>query len=1011
MTDQVPILDFMLVRPPSEVEAPVMSRRYIRDVVLDRQARAHLDVDLQSAQSPSPIGRLIYQKVFCETLPANDLEAVQDIRGAVLGLMDAYEAQCDWLPDRKKGPRHPVAISGAAAAANILPLDIAELERHAYLQLDGLYYILPDRLGRIDAPMAEALTSVLSILHDFAALAAADFGADKLAAKIRPVFDGQPLASVVFDETGYAPGYAETRRRLFDALYLLYIMRRWASVNFEPIMDGLRAMHVLEALAVDELYAMGRAGHLTPSGKEIIASLSGDIPALRDWAGPGAVLGLPLIATVADLAEYLLARPIVHPIFAQLQRYARPFNKIKPLGVGDLKVVKQWLVAYEAGEISDIHNVMQGETKDRTHRRLERTEETFSSSTTSSSESSHDTSSTDRFEVKREAENVVKQDLNVNANVRAQYDNKVVLVAVGAGFAYNRSSTDQSKIAQNFSREVVDKAVTRVQSSTVQQRTTTKLFETEETNKHGFVNTNPGNGHISGIFQWVDKLYQAQVFNYGKRMMFEFVLPEPAAFLVESRLRSFEATMDVPREPKVPVYQAVAMDFQPGQVDANKFEQLRAQYDLSGIAMPPEKKTVALTNQETNQAFFKEWGMDSNQRWYAKTYACHVSGDGYDITKVLRAGDVYYAGSHDPNNVAWKDRNFFNLSINGTPLIKADYSNTAYIAFYRSNDDAAPVDGPLALTSDDLTLTLGFQSVKEYALELSLELTVSAARWQAFQLEVYNAVKQIKQRVADAANVELKQGYDGAMSTFRNRLDDLKATAIHELIQGQSEDYNRDLIMTELRRQCLAMFTKEFDTVTTDDLLTDYETMGTRSVDLEYRRFTVDDTVSPLKAEFDSTPHTIDFPVMHIEAAKVKGRYIQFLEQAFEWGRMGYICYPYFWATPPKWIALMNRTDDGDPNLTAFLRAGAIKVLVAVTPAYDEAVLHFLATREPWEGGPAPVIGDPLYLPLFEELHRQQDDRYGAQPDGDPWTFTLPTSLVYLHGSTTALPEVPAIKP
>ena len=125
---------------------------------------------------------------------------------------------------------------------------------------------------------------------------------------------------------------------------------------------------------------------------------------------------------------------------------------------------------------------------------------------------------------------------------------------------------------------------------------------------------------------------------------------------------------------------------------------------------------------------------------------------------------------------------------------------------------------------------------------------------------------------------------------------------------------------------------------------------------------------------------------MHIEAAKVKGRYIQFLEQAFEWGRMGYICYPYFWATPPKWIDLMNRTDDGDPNLTAFLRAGAIKVLVAVTPAYDEAVLHFLATREPWEGGPAPVIGDP-------------------------WTFTLPTSLVYLHGSTTALPEVPAIKP
>jgi hypothetical protein len=110
-------------------------------------------------------------------------------------------------------------------------------------------------------------------------------------------------------------------------------------------------------------------------------------------------------------------------------------------------------------------------------------------------------------------------------------------------------------------------------------------------------------------------------------------------------------------------------------------------------------------------------------------------------------------------------------------------------------------------------------------------------------------------------------------------------------------------------------------------------------------------------------------------------------------------------------MELMGRLDDADPNFTAFLRAGAIKVLVAVAPAYDDAVLHFLATREPWEGGPSPVIGDALYLPLFEELHEQQDDLYGGVPDGEPWEFTLPTALVYLEGSTTALPTLPDVEP
>ncbi|MBI4047004.1 MAG: hypothetical protein HY371_09305, partial [Devosia nanyangense] len=119
--------------------------------------------------------------------------------------------------------------------------------------------------------------------------------------------------------------------------------------------------------------------------------------------------------------------------------------------------------------------------------------------------------------------------------------------------------------------------------------------------------------------------------------------------------------------------------------------------------------------------------------------------------------------------------------------------------------------------------------------------------------------------------------------------------------------------------------------------------------------------------------------------------------------------YPYFWARMPMWLQLMNRDDPADPLFTEFLQAGSARVLLAVKPGYENAVLHFLATREPWLGGASPVIGDPLYLPLYEEVRDRQDDLAGAEPVGDSWEFTLPTSLVYLQSTAYPLPmEYPA---
>ena len=308
---------------------------------------------------------------------------------------------------------------------------------------------------------------------------------------------------------------------------------------------------------------------------------------------------------------------------------------------------------------------------------------------------------------------------------------------------------------------------------------------------------------------------------------------------------------------------------------------------------------------------------------------------------------------------------------------------------------------------------IGFQNVVHYSLEISAHLKFSDDALAEWQHLVYERVYKIKQKRQDELDRAAEQAYQAQLSTYHNRLAELHATAINDLLQGQSSAFNRQLITTELKRLCLAWLTKELDADPADDHLTNIEAMGVRNVDSTFRELEVKeemDKVEPtqpvsVSVNFGTSDKQIDFPVPKLNEGSLKARYIQFLEQAFDWQQLAYIFYPYFWATPPKWIDLMSRQDQTDPTLTAFLQAGSCKVLLACMPAYDDAVLHYLATGEPWEGGPAPVIGDPLYVPLYDELHRQQDDLEGATPDGPAWKFTVPTSLVYLENSSTPLPK------
>jgi hypothetical protein len=71
----------------------------------------------------------------------------------------------------------------------------------------------------------------------------------------------------------------------------------------------------------------------------------------------------------------------------------------------------------------------------------------------------------------------------------------------------------------------------------------------------------------------------------------------------------------------------------------------------------------------------------------------------------------------------------------------------------------------------------------------------------------------------------------------------------------------------------------------------------------------------------------------------------RFFEEAFEWPQASYFLYPYYWGRRSTWKmrAALNAVDS---RHAAFLRAGAARYIVPVTPGYEERVIRYLESDD-----------------------------------------------------------------
>ncbi len=620
-----------------------------------------------------------------------------------------------------------------------------------------------------------------------------------------------------------------------------------------------------------------------------------------------------------------------------------PNPHVDVLGITELEVVRQELEKYELGELSNVENVLQGERRERKHRRLNRTEREFETERSSVEEREDHLEKTERFELQREAQDTIREQSSfaAGAEVSASYG-PFVEVDAYTDYSTSSASEDTTRTAQNYAKDVVQKSVNKIQTEIHERELQRIIKEIEETNTHGVDNVD-GDGHVAGLYRWIDKIYRAQVFNYGNRLMLEFLVPEPSAFYryAQASNPAENVRLQKPEPPRYTsaldaIYQnpnsnidsiedisSSVRDLRPIDLNESNYQYYVQRYGVSDISPPPEQYLVR------GKAFDKQLERDQWDRYT-------VDSGNIDIPDGYRGKKAYFR------------TNF--ISKTGVPwfqLIVGDRRRTIY-----SENNSANSSGELNFRDDRRNID-------------SVPVTIARRRTAGYGVTILVVCERMESRFEDWQI----DTYDAIMSAYRRKRSNYEdAVAAAEIQQGIDETggsnnpgRNKEIVENEIKKSATKLIRQQY-----------------------FDQNAILDTPAGPR---------IDMP-----ATAQHRNVIQFFEHALEWQQMSYVFYPYYWTGRDKWATLQG-LDDNDDRFARFLRAGAARVLVPVRPGYNQDILYFLQTHTLYSGEGRPEIGDPRYLPISEEIKERDGHVADEEPVGEPWLTRVPTSLVKLQKS------------
>jgi hypothetical protein len=657
-------------------------------------------------------------------------------------------------------------------------------------------------------------------------------------------------------------------------------------------------------------------------------------------------------------------------------------GKVEIVGIQDLLIVRQSLFEYRAGEISHIENVLKSEEKGTTYRKLNRTEVETVQEIEKEQIVENELQTTDKYELQSEVSKIIQDDKRLEAGVTVTASYGTLNIETHGSYASNTSSQESQHSASTFARDVISRSVQRIRERILNRVRRTEITEIEITNLHKFLNTGQDAENISGIYRWVDKFYKTQIVNYGKRLMLEFVIPEPAAFY-KYALNKKPLVTNVP-EPERPGFccDGEFYPLSPDNLQPENYLCFVAKYNVKNISQPPPKylwisdvliHKIETTNQETPVSFAVSNGPASGatgggtsgdtfkipEGYMPKMVNYNISGsnthsvlttgpddDGHDdnmfaqVTIANQRVFRYYKNEiGEANGIdLWPD--IKQVVEWGNQLTQAEIDLGSYVE--------GPIQGEVIISSssdpgafrpDTVKVSLtGYSTMPiSVAVYYIVLCECSTARFQKWQLETFNAIM--------AAYELLKQDYDDALLNQQNEEE--------KSLQDRNPLINREIEKHELKKFSISLLTGQ-----------QYESFNAMEYDYE-----------------------TGIPQIDLSDAAEEGKFVRFFEQALEWINITYLFYPYFWGRKTNWAETIM-IQNTDPLFEQFLHAGYSRVWVPVRPGFEPAIINYIKCGgEPWNERDAPIVGgeshDQTLAPtvaLIDEIKEQLGVNFEFRP-------------------------------
>lgn len=666
-------------------------------------------------------------------------------------------------------------------------------------------------------------------------------------------------------------------------------------------------------------------------------------------------------------------------------------------GVTDLSIVRDEWNRYVPGELGDVVNVLPGETLASSSRHSEETVHSESTTDVQATIQTTENSQTTTQSLSSTASDDASTNIGVHGQVETtgQYGPTTVKTNVGAQGQFSKSSSQSTAITKSV--ETVSRAVKTVSETVTQTQSTRTKTKDLSNERHSLQNTT--DTVETGMYRWLSEVHRVELVNYPNRLVMEFEIPEPGAWLRYALTNqpqepwtnpdpgAYAVNKNDPRldplDPSNPDTTATALqrsDLTP-QVAAG----LAARWQIQGISSPPPQ-TIILGNSYSLNPKGGGDGFNDNSLavpdgYVAKTWFLDATGVGSDDDSHATGLRVAVGGYGTTFTVGATDTALlFTGSMSGTAVIPENSGNGQLLPPLGDqtpspadsypvgdiNTGTIPVSVNASFLADgsSVTLNINIRCVQAPAQD---DPNGNGQPYVTWQQSTFNTIVAAYQNLLSAHNQERAarlQSQTGQLTVgppalnLSRSVGELKRLAIQDLLGQPFTGY---------------------------DLLTIGPTASTDTVP----------SLLPGEPGLDPAVTQTSSPV------------VQFFEQAFEWENIVYICYPYFWGGHERWLDNATAAS-ADPVFDQFLNAGSVRLVVPARPGFENLVNFFLHTSCIWGGQNPPGPNDPGYLSVADEIQAIQVGAVDGTTIYPPWEIVLPTTLLWAGTDPSTLPANPS---